>query len=697
MFQIAIYGKGGIGKSTITANVSYILSSKGKKVIQIGCDPKHDSTRLLLGGNSQKTVLDYLRSTPKESRRLDDVVFEGSNGVTCIEAGGPEPGVGCAGRGILTTFDFLDENGLGDVQADFKIYDVLGDVVCGGFAVPLRKGYADAIYIVTSGEFMSLYAANNILKGLLNYDDGRPRVGGIILNSRGMRGEYAYVENFAKGVGLPIVSFIGRDPLFSEAEAEGRTLAEMFPGSDACGAIGKVADDILRKAENPSDLRFPRPLGDEAMDMVAKGMPLDGRGALEYRRIRNKVDDCWSLKTCAGMGAVAYSLTVRGVHTIVHGPSSCAYMMCCHTDRATFFRDLHGDGRSVWESASSTCLDDSSSVFGGIDRLRSLIRERAAAGDRCVMVVSMCVPGIIGDDVAAACSEASEELGIEVVPVPVDGIGCGAASQGIREMILAMSSLSEDFPEKDRTLINVMGDYRARTEFMSRLDGSVERLIEAAGLRINTIYPGKCTLEDVRGMGRAAFAVRTSDERTQVEACTEACRRLGVTLMERSLPRGMRAIEEWLDEVSELTGRDTREAKASFRAEYEERLEPVRRRVSGMGVVLVTRPSSRYGWALDLLDDLGVRVLRRREATYNRWQMGQEACEGKEPHVVEMLRSDVEELHPDAVLSDSLSDIHIGVRMWRLAAPEPGLDGIIDFAERLGRALTGPVIEEWRS
>jgi nitrogenase iron protein len=275
MFQVAVYGKGGIGKSTISANVSYSLADKGMKVLQIGCDPKHDSTRLLLNGRSQNTVLDYLRKVPKEHRKLEEVLSVGSNDVSCIEAGGPEPGVGCAGRGILTMFDFLEKNGLNDEDFDIKIYDVLGDVVCGGFAVPLRKNYADAVYIVTSGEFMSLYAANNILKGLQNYDDGRPRVGGLILNGRGMEGEYEYVKNFADGVGLPIVSHIGRDSLFAEAEAEGKTVAELYSNSEVAGAISTVTDDILYKADNRDKLYFPNPLDDDSMDLVAKGTPLE--------------------------------------------------------------------------------------------------------------------------------------------------------------------------------------------------------------------------------------------------------------------------------------------------------------------------------------------------------------------------------------------------------------------------------------
>lgn len=175
MAEIALYGKGGIGKSTISANISAALAQRGKRILQIGCDPKHDSTRLLLHGELIETVLSYMKRTPPDQYRLHDVVYEGVYGIHCVEAGGPEPGVGCAGRGILTTFEMLERLHIKDYCYDSIIYDVLGDVVCGGFAVPLRREYADRVYIITSGEFMSIYAANNILRGLKNYDTEKSR------------------------------------------------------------------------------------------------------------------------------------------------------------------------------------------------------------------------------------------------------------------------------------------------------------------------------------------------------------------------------------------------------------------------------------------------------------------------------------------------------------------------------------------
>ena len=163
--ELALYGKGGIGKSTICANLSAALAERGERVLQIGCDPKHDSTRLLMHGRALPTVLDYLKDVPKEAAVIDTVLGEGYRGIGCIEAGGPRPGVGCAGRGIISAFEFLERNKVKD-KYDDVLYDVLGDVVCGGFAVPIRREYADTIFLVTSGEFMALYAANNIVTAL---------------------------------------------------------------------------------------------------------------------------------------------------------------------------------------------------------------------------------------------------------------------------------------------------------------------------------------------------------------------------------------------------------------------------------------------------------------------------------------------------------------------------------------------------
>lgn len=271
MIQIAIYGKGGIGKSTISANLSAALASSKKRVLQIGCDPKHDSTRLLLGGTVIPTVLDYIRETPQEAQQLDSLVFEGYRGVACVETGGPKPGVGCAGRGILSSFETLRRLELKASSFDVVLYDVLGDVVCGGFAVPLRKEYADAVFLVTSGEYMALYAANNILRGIRNFEDAVPRVAGIIFNARGGISEEERVFAFSRAVGLPVLVSLSRDEIFAQAEKAGKTLAEAFPASAPAEIFRKLAKYIEILDKDRSRLYPANPLEDLELEALVLG------------------------------------------------------------------------------------------------------------------------------------------------------------------------------------------------------------------------------------------------------------------------------------------------------------------------------------------------------------------------------------------------------------------------------------------
>ena len=231
MLKIAVYGKGGIGKSTISSNLSAAFSFLGKKVIQIGCDPKADSTINLLGGEPLLPVMNYMRDYERDPESLEEVSRIGYGGVLCIETGGPTPGLGCAGRGIIATFDLLEDWELfKKFQPDVVIYDVLGDVVCGGFAAPIREGYASQVLIVTSGEKMALYAANNINSAVKNFADrGYASVRGIILNRRNVENEAAKVQSFADQNGLEIVGDIPRSAEINRFEDMGKTVIEGDP------------------------------------------------------------------------------------------------------------------------------------------------------------------------------------------------------------------------------------------------------------------------------------------------------------------------------------------------------------------------------------------------------------------------------------------------------------------------------------
>lgn len=262
--QIAIYGKGGIGKSTTTQNLTAGLVERGNHVMVVGCDPKADSTRLLLGGLAQKTVLDTLRETGDDID-LDDILKKGFMGTRCVESGGPEPGVGCAGRGIITSIGLLERLGAYTEDLDYVFYDVLGDVVCGGFAMPIREGKAKEIYIVASGEMMALYAANNISKGIARYArQGGVRLGGIICNSRNVDREVELVRAFAEELGTQMIHFVPRDNEVQRAEIHKKTVIEYKPDCHQADEYRELA----RKIEENTKFVVPKPLTQERLEEI---------------------------------------------------------------------------------------------------------------------------------------------------------------------------------------------------------------------------------------------------------------------------------------------------------------------------------------------------------------------------------------------------------------------------------------------
>lgn len=262
MRQIAIYGKGGIGKSTTTQNLTAGLGEMGNQVMIVGCDPKADSTRLVLGGLAQKSVLDTLREEGEEIE-LENIMKSGVFGIRCVESGGPEPGVGCAGRGIITSINMLESLGAYTDDLDYVFYDVLGDVVCGGFAMPIREGKAQEIYIVASGELMALYAANNISKGILKFaNTGGCRLGGIICNSRKVDGERELLEAFATELGSQLIYFVPRDNLVQRAEINKKTVIDFAPTEPQADAYRGLA-----KAISENDMFVvPKPMEQDRLE-----------------------------------------------------------------------------------------------------------------------------------------------------------------------------------------------------------------------------------------------------------------------------------------------------------------------------------------------------------------------------------------------------------------------------------------------
>ncbi|MDR2177949.1 MAG: nitrogenase iron protein [Treponema sp.] len=255
--QIAIYGKGGIGKSTTTSNLSAALTELGYKVMQFGCDPKNDSTNTLRKGIYVPTVLDTLREKGAVNAR--DVIYEGYNGVYCVESGGPQPGVGCAGRGIFTAIElFKQQRVFEELDLDFVIYDVLGDVVCGGFAVPIREGIAQHVFTVSSSDFMSIYASNNLFKGITKYSkSGGALLGGVIANSINLPYAKEIIDDFTAKTQTKVMEYIPRSVTVTQCELQGKTTIEAAPDS----AQAKVYLSLARKIADHTQSKTPSPLG----------------------------------------------------------------------------------------------------------------------------------------------------------------------------------------------------------------------------------------------------------------------------------------------------------------------------------------------------------------------------------------------------------------------------------------------------
>jgi nitrogenase iron protein NifH len=265
--KIVFLGKGGIGKSTILTNLSTIYARMGRRVLFVGCDPKHDATMLLTHRVDVPTVVDEL--VRSNEVRAEAVLLRGRAGIDCIEAGGPEPGVGCAGRGIARMLEFFREADLfAERRYDTVLFDLLGDIVCGGFATPLRKGFGEKVFIVVSDELMSLYAANNIARAVLGCAPNGVVLGGLVANLKDPSADEALVARFARRLGTRVIATFRRDTAFREAEFRRLTMVEHAPRSAAVVALRRLARAILTL--DPRKVRPPTPLGDAAFYDLAR-------------------------------------------------------------------------------------------------------------------------------------------------------------------------------------------------------------------------------------------------------------------------------------------------------------------------------------------------------------------------------------------------------------------------------------------
>ena len=499
MKQIAVYGKGGIGKSTLSANISAALSLNNKRILQIGCDPKHDSTKLLMRGLSIPTVLDYIKTKSPLEYRKSDILFEGFGKIGCIEAGGPKPGVGCAGRGIITAFELLETLRIKD-NYDMIVYDVLGDVVCGGFAVPIRREYSDSIFIVTSGEYMSLYAANNILRGIQNYDESRPRLLGILYNSRNVKNEDDRVYKFAEAVKLPVFARIPRDDIFARAEKANVTVLELTQNEK--NPVADIFKGIAKRICEGTEHFAANPLTDDELEALI----LSNEGAITKASHsatsspKQEEEDTFScscetaepceactgissgqeestsdydapylsknvirdepLHGCAFNGAMTMSSNLKDAVTLAHSPKSCTYLSIqtiSSAGRRTLFERGNILPSSLIPNVLSTDMSETDMVFGGSENLLSKVKSilNSKSPPPAIVIVSSCPSGIIGDDIDDALSLSTERT--KIVTVKAEGNLTGDYLQG---MLMAYTSLAKQIidrnVEKRKRTVNIV-------------------------------------------------------------------------------------------------------------------------------------------------------------------------------------------------------------------------------------------------
>lgn len=633
MKELAVYGKGGIGKSTLSANISAALARQGKKILQIGCDPKHDSTRALMGGQRITTVLDYIRTTAAVDCRLEDILFHGYRGIGCIEAGGPKPGVGCAGRGIITAFELLEKFQIKE-QYDLILYDVLGDVVCGGFAVPIRREYADTIFLVTSGEYMSMYAANNILRGIQNYDGDQCRIAGILFNGRNVKDEEEKVRRFAQAVELPIFARIPRDDAFARAEKKNCTVVEME--EETGGDISRIFDDIARRIIAVPKLYAAKPLTDEALEELllygrdSRTPTMTAAPATEVRTkkaaeepsahsysagylSKNVLRD-EPLHGCAFSGAMAMSVHLRDAVILAHSPKSCTYLTY-QSISSLGRRHLYERGVTLpiplQPNIISSEMDESDMVFGGTDKLLDTVQmvKQLQPSPSAIVIISSCPSGIIGDDIDEARKLAEPDL--PVVTIKTEGNLTGDYLQG---MLMAYTQLAEQVidpaaaPEED--VVNIVFEkvVAKNTESNFRV---IHGWLQQMGIRVNCRFLYDTSYESLRRFCSAPLNLLAYRDYTGQILEDFFVKKYGSRFYPEQFPVGFAESERWLRGVGAFFGKEhqAEEIIAENRREYAERIAAIRPALAGKRLMVLSYNYD-LDWVLQTAMDAGMEIVK---------------------------------------------------------------------------------------
>ena len=700
MKQIAVYGKGGIGKSTLSANISAALSLNNKRILQIGCDPKHDSTKLLMRGLSIPTVLDYIKTKSPLEYRKSDILFEGFGKIGCIEAGGPKPGVGCAGRGIITAFELLETLHIKD-NYDMIVYDVLGDVVCGGFAVPIRREYSDSIFIVTSGEYMSLYAANNILRGIQNYDENRPRLLGILYNSRNVKNEDDRVYKFAEAVKLPVFARIPRDDIFARAEKANVTVLELTQNEE--NPVADIFKDIAKRICEGTEHFAADPLTDDELETLI----LSNEGAItkashsatsspkqeedtpscscesaEPCEACTGISSCQEESTsdydapylsknvirdeplhgCAFNGAMTMSSNLKDAVILAHSPKSCTYLSIqtiSSAGRRTLFERGNILPSSLIPNVLSTDMSETDMVFGGSENLLSKVKSvlNSQTPPPAIVIVSSCPSGIIGDDIDDALSLSTERT--KIVTVKAEGNLTGDYLQG---MLMAYTSLAKQIidrsvEKRERTVNIVFEKVVARNTEMNfqRLKAFLARMNISVNCRFlcNTSY---ASLRDFCSAELNLLAYRDYTGKILEDFFIKE---YGASFFEKQFPIGFKETSDWLLALGKRF--DASDEAKSIISEneiiYQNRIKSVRPKLKGKKLMIITY-NHELDWILNAALDCDMKIVKICVLNFSqdegfRSSLSEiDGIEVVENYDKDERSSDIKRLKPDIILSN---------------------------------------------
>lgn len=744
MKQIAVYGKGGIGKSTLSANISAALSLNNKRILQIGCDPKHDSTKLLMRGLSIPTVLDYIKTKSPLEYRKSDILFEGFGKIGCIEAGGPKPGVGCAGRGIITAFELLETLHIKD-NYDMIVYDVLGDVVCGGFAVPIRREYSDSIFIVTSGEYMSLYAANNILRGIQNYDENRPRLLGILYNSRNVKNEDDRVYKFAEAVKLPVFARIPRDDIFARAEKANVTVLELTQNEE--NPVADIFKDIAKRICEGTEHFAANPLTDDELEALI----LSNEGAItkashsvsfspkqeEYTpscscesaepcEACTGISSCQEESTsdydapylsknvirdeplhgCAFNGAMTMSSNLKDAVILAHSPKSCTYLSIqtiSSAGRRTLFERGNILPSSLIPNVLSTDMSETDMVFGGSENLISKVKSvlNSKSPPPALVIVSSCPSGIIGDDIDDALSLSTKRT--KIVTVKAEGNLTGDYLQG---MLMAYTSLAKQIidrsvEKRERTVNIVFEKVVARNTEMNfqRLKAFLARMNISVNCRFlcNTSY---ASLRDFCSAELNLLAYRDYTGKILEDFFIKE---YGASFFEKQFPIGFKETSDWLLALGKRF--DASDEAKSIISEneiiYQNRIKSVRPKLEGKKLMIITY-NHELDWILNAALDCGMKIVKICVLNFSqdegfRSSLSEiDGIEVVENYDRDERSSDIKRLKPDIILSNyepvsEQSRITDTIPM----CPDNGFFTGLEMVERWSRLFSKSKEGEW--